>query len=73
MLFRSEGQVPRVREKPKLTRTRAKWLFLGKWERGKYEDLQITDAILEHAKEQLDITGFKTPAGDSIYVPLWYY
>ena len=42
---------------------------MGEWKREKYSDLEITDAILDLAKEQLDIIGFKTPAGDSVFVP----
>ena len=58
-----EGQLPRASEKPKRTRRRSMWLLLEELEREKYSDLEITDAILERAKEQLDTAGFKTPTG----------
>ena len=59
----SREELLRPGEKVKRTRVRQKWHLLGTWERDKYTDEEIQDAKYRLAKEQLDITGFKTPTG----------
>ena len=56
-------EVVRPGDKVKRTRVRQKWHLLGTWQRDKYTDEEIQDAKYRLPKEQLEITGFKTPTG----------
>ena len=43
----SPDERPRAAEKPKRTRTHAKWFVLKEFERDKFEDQEITDGIFD--------------------------